>query len=508
MREWCLALCSVLVVGAVAGSAMLGRIVLGGVPHGYDAGAYYFQGQTMSTGRLVAPGTPLPEMFWMGNVVVEQGKRFGKYPPGWPACLAVFMAVGVPWLANPVLSGVCLALVMASAWRLFGPREAVAAGALALMSPFYMFMGADYLSHMACAAGLSLMLSASLQAASSPGQTRAALWGGVAGLGLGAAGLTRPFSAMLGGVGVVSVVLAACGRTQRTRLLAAAAAALPVLALAAGTFLLYNAATTGDMLLFGHRYYARDFSFLGEQGQHRTGLWENATINLPRAVAGLHRQIWGIPLSDLAPLLMALVLVRRRVVVALAAAVGFFVGAHSLYYFFDSYFGPRLIFETMPFVMTASGAGLVALWNVASRDGAFPWLRATVRAAAAVLLIMAVTTYFPERVGYYSANYCGQGADLLRVVKEKELTDAIVFLRVRDGFHYNNLAILNAPDLSDSRPLFAHYVEGKVDAARMAYPREEAWILDASFRGIMGPDGYPDRFILEQTRWTRLDPSP
>ncbi|MCX7717332.1 MAG: hypothetical protein N2111_02870 [Candidatus Sumerlaeaceae bacterium] len=498
------ALCAGMVLLASGGCVLLGRTVLGGVPHGYDAGAYYFQGQTMATGRLVAPGTPFPEMFWMGNVVVEEGKRFGKYPPGWPAWLAVFMAAGVPWLANPVLAGACLAFIMASAWRLFGPREAVAAGALGLLSPFYMFMGADYLSHMACATGLALMLWASLRVVASAGGRASAAWGLCAAAGLGAAALTRPFSALLGCVGVVVVAVAGSGHHQRIRWIPAVAAGCPLLFLTVAAFLAYNAATTGDPLLFGHRYYAKDFSFLGEQGEHRSSVWENLAANAPRALAGLHRQIWGIPLSDLAPAVAALALIRRREVAALAAAVVFFAVAHSFYYFFDSYYGPRLLFETMPFLLILSGAGLVALWRESRTRGHSLLIRHGVPVVCALLLAMAVTTYFPERVGYYSTNYCGQGADLLRVVREKRLSDAIVFLRVRDGFHYNNVALLNNPDLSRSRPLFAHYVAGKLDAARAVYPRREAWILEASFRGIVGPDGYPDRFVLERAEWIRL----
>lgn len=478
--------------------------VLDNVPHGYDEIAYYFQAQIFASGKLTATGTPFRDSFWNGNVVTHEDKRFGKYPPGWPAILAAFMAAGHPELANAAMAGICAILIWLVADRLFGRTEAWISMVLVLISPFHAFLGASYLSHMSCAASLMLYFFSALRGLHAGSRAAETGWACAAGAGVGFALLTRPFTATLGVAGITMAVSLADGFRWRNCLRMALAAS-SVAAVFCWLFLFYNRATTGSPWIMGHKYYMPDFSFLGEEGFHRQGLWENVTANIPRMLLGLNHQIWGWPVSDLWPLAIGLVILRweRRYVGLLAAAL-LYCGLHSFYYYFDNYYGPRLLFEALPWIIIATASSLTALWRRAGQASRPRPAKAVVILAFTGCLVSSVFRFYPSRIAYYSQDYCGQGGDLVRAVRQRNLKDAIVFLRTPDGFHYSNLSFMNNADLRKSPVLFARFVPKDLGPVMSAFPRKEAWILDASYSGMLGPDGYPDRFRLQRVHWTRI----
>ena len=89
----------------------------------------------------------------------EPGRAFSPLPPGWPAILAIGVRAGVPWLVNPVLSGVCILLLYALVRRLDTPRTARLATVLLATSPWFLFLGMSLMTHtatLACALAAAL----------------------------------------------------------------------------------------------------------------------------------------------------------------------------------------------------------------------------------------------------------------------------------------------------------------------------------------------------------------
>ena len=70
------------------------------VPHSEDEVAYAFQAKVFAQNRLMVPTPENADAFWSPFVVDYQGRRFGKYPPGWPMLLSVGMRLDAPWLVN------------------------------------------------------------------------------------------------------------------------------------------------------------------------------------------------------------------------------------------------------------------------------------------------------------------------------------------------------------------------------------------------------------------------
>ena len=75
-----------------------------------DTATYVFQAKTFALGRLWAPIPPdfahNSSAFILPFTVVFNGHWFGKYPPGWPALLAVGALFDKSWIVTPVVGGI------------------------------------------------------------------------------------------------------------------------------------------------------------------------------------------------------------------------------------------------------------------------------------------------------------------------------------------------------------------------------------------------------------------
>lgn len=116
--------CSVLVaiLFAFAVASHVAISVLGRIPHVQDSVTYLFQAQTLARGAVTAPAPPLATAehtahFDQEFLLVRDGRWFGKYPPGYPAVLALGVLARAPWLVNPLLAALTVALFYALARR-------------------------------------------------------------------------------------------------------------------------------------------------------------------------------------------------------------------------------------------------------------------------------------------------------------------------------------------------------------------------------------------------------
>ncbi len=211
------------------------------LPHLEDEVAYLFQARTLALGRLTVPSPSQPHSFWTPFVLDYGGQRFGKYPPGWPAVLALGVGVGAPWLVNPALTALGLYLVYRLGRALYDTRVGLLAAALGLTSPLLLVLGGSFLSHMATLCALLLFSLGFLQVARGGRRWIAA----AAGLAWGLAFLTRPLTALVYAVPFVAYVIWQAARRGRFR----GREYLP-LALAGGAVAallpLYQWAVTGD----------------------------------------------------------------------------------------------------------------------------------------------------------------------------------------------------------------------------------------------------------------------
>ena len=83
-----------------------------------DDYSYLYQAKLFASGKLSAED-PIynPSLPFYGCIETYclrdyQGHRFSKYPPGWPALLAVGVKLGVPWLVDPLLGALLIFLIL------------------------------------------------------------------------------------------------------------------------------------------------------------------------------------------------------------------------------------------------------------------------------------------------------------------------------------------------------------------------------------------------------------
>jgi hypothetical protein len=469
-----------LALALLAGGVALGLrlATLGTITHGPDAAAYRYQARLFAAGRWSAPATAFDREFSVQGLIVQHdGDRFAKYPPGWPLALAGFVRAGVPALADPVLVA---ALVLLVCWlaRLLWPgdrRAAPVAGALGVVSPFVVFMGGSGLSHLPCAVELAAAAALVLRGLDARRTGGALAWGAGAGLAWGLAFLTRPFSAVLGAAAIAAV--AVTGRPLRgTRVMATASGAVAGGSAGVAALLVYNHLTTGSVWKLGYVLYSARFDLFGGHAGASFAA-SHVVPHLRLALATLDAGTWGGLLPDLWLAVVALVLGARDARVwGLALATAIHVAGYAPYYFFDLYFGPRNLFEAMPWLLLLTARGVLALIDAARAR------RAGVLAAALLAAHFAwgLAVTFPRLARYYAADYWGDAPALVDRVRQGVTPPALVL--VRSPF-YMSLHDLNAAVPADG-PLVVARVTTPERTRRLveAFPGRALWRLDFAVR--------------------------
>jgi hypothetical protein len=194
---------SLLVVLCILFSLVISLLVFQDSIVSSDEWSYLIQAHIFSHGRLAVPSPVLYEFFDHVHIV-NNGRYYSKYPPGWPFLLAIGMFLGVPRLVNPVLGAGTLLLLYAMGKRLYTPQIGLLAALLALMSPYFLFNTASYFAHTAILFFVALLLFLLMKG----WEERSSLCCFLAGLSGSAALLVRPFDqcAVLIPVGLFLVV--------------------------------------------------------------------------------------------------------------------------------------------------------------------------------------------------------------------------------------------------------------------------------------------------------------
>jgi hypothetical protein len=370
-------------------SLMASLAVLRGLPSSVDEMVQLLHARILLGGRTALP-LPDPAAAWIvQNSVVTPSGWASIYPPFHTLVLALGLAVGVPWLVGPVMTGTGAGLVAASFDRLLPGRRPLArvAALLCAVSPFLLFLGGTELSHTTAAALAALTLWTALRA-----RDGVPAWALLTGLAVGAFVSTRPWTGMVVSAALVGTVWvpearrrAGGARWLATRAVATLAGGAPFAVLLLG----WDRALFGGPFVLG---YSAAFGPAHGLGFHRDP-WGNV-YGLREAVAytGADLSLLGAvllesPLPALAVVGAGLTMARaldagERVLVAWATAG---VAANFVYWHHGIHMGPRFLFET--------GAAWVGLWVVGlfhlARGPGGPFVHRAVGWAAALCVVAA-----------------------------------------------------------------------------------------------------------------------
>jgi len=367
---------------AFSASLWLSIKVLEGLPHIEDEMAYDWQARVIARGHLTLP-TPQPcsGCFLVPFVVDYNGMRFGKYPPGWPAVLALgHLQVwkSLPYarnMINPILAGGSIWLIYLLAKKLLDERTAVLTAFLTTLSPFFLMNSALLLSH-----SLSFFLTLCfclgwLDTFTTPNPrlsplVRHRLPLAVAALSMGLLALTRPMSAV-----AIALPFAIHGlyllikgsNQQRANLLIFGVTA----GMVAGLVFVWQFAVTGDPLLNPYiLWWPYDTIGFGPSVGRQPGGYMpvHGIANTIFSLQSGSSDFLGWPGISWIFMPFGLIsILKNRRAWMVCAVLPALVAGYFLYWMSSSLVGPRYYYEGLFAAAFLSAAGLIWLADQASR---------------------------------------------------------------------------------------------------------------------------------------------
>lgn len=457
-------------------TTLTSSLLLDRIPHVQDSVAYLWQAKIFAQGRLHMAALPpgIRQFFTEEYIPFFQGKWFTQYPPGQPLMLLLGVWLSQPWLVDPILASAALTLTVLLGRTIFSPPVAWLAGALGLASPFWLFLGSEYMAHPTGLFFGMLFMLAFAQVERAGGT----IWACTAGLSAGMLFLTRELTAV--GLLAPFAVYALLYMRGRWRLAvpAAAAALVPV------AFLLYyNWQQMGSPVVSTYAAWQHFYKLGFGNDQSPIGAFTpgDGVWNMYHNLSILNAHLFGWPYAvALALAAVPFITLRaQRWDVLLLSSFLCLAIPHMFYWCSCLMYGPRFYYEAIPclLLLTARGFAVLAtlpvnLWSRRlARDQAaattFPALLLT------ALVLFNIRFYMPAQLALYKGYNYSSGQEL-QVVRRARVHHALVFVASNPpGFWatYGNVFFANDPnlrgdiiyahDLGAADPLLYRYFPGR-----------------------------------------------
>jgi hypothetical protein len=510
VRRWDRALPVAVAAWVVLVSAAAGYAVLERVPHIDDSVSNYFQAKYFAAGHLYLPAPPDAASFQVDQTVVEATKWYGYAFPAWPAVLALGVRLGAPWLVNPVLGGVLILMGHAIVRRRLGRGTANAAVLMLAVSPWLIFMSAEFMVHPLTGV-LAMLAALGLDHATERGP-RWAVWAVLGGIATGALMLTRAIDGVIVAAAIGITILV--DRRFVHGLPAAIIAGTAAIAIAA-LILPYNLAVTGqatypphmawsdgrwgpgvDRLGFGPDVGIRAWPNLDPLPGH--GL-ADVVLNANKNAFMTNIDLFGWASGSLVFVWLAFGLGRwRRGDTLMLALLVTFVLGYSTYWFSGGpdlgarYWYPLLV----PFAaITARGTQMV---SAELRGRGTSHAGARVGALVLAAIVGAAVTTLPWRAITKHYRYRGISGEIRELASSQRFEHALVFVQSEANRRdYASAFVLNPPTLDDPATIYA-FDAGPAHRATVVahFSDRQVWVIgrvrrdsdgQARFAVIEGP---------------------
>lgn len=464
-------------------------------PHIPDEVVYLYQARYFASGMLAMPVPPVPEAFKIWMMEFDSGGWYAVTPPGWPAILSLGVLTGTPWLVNPVSAGVNILLAYYLLQHLYDKRSAALAVSLLAVSPWYVFMGMNFMTH-TCSLTFALIGAAAVVRAR---QTASSVWGWIGGASTGIVSLIRPLEAVIVAILLGLWSLGFGGK----RLKSSCIIGLVVGCIGVGSIqLLYNHSLTGSATKFPFtryfdKYYGPNTNTIGfgaERGLIETDPWGNRTngvlfdplpghglldiaINAHFNMFSLTTELFGWATGSVIALVVILFSgAMRQGDYLMAIAIIGVVIINSLYWASGGPdFGARYWYLMIIPCVALAVSSVRHLSKTLVKGGTCGF---RVPIGVFLLCLSSLLNYFPWRAIDKYHNYRLYRADVRKMAKMHDFGRSLVLVN-GNAIDYSSAAIYNPMNLSDDGPIYAWDKSIHIRQRLLeAFSERKVWLVD------------------------------
>lgn len=420
------------------------KIRLGGIPHVHDEIVYQYQAKIFLLGRVTVPSPCDPNAFNFIHLI-NNGRMYGQYPPGFPLLLVPGLILGVPWLVSPILAGLSIFLFYRFGEELYGHRVGLWSAALGALSIWNLIMSSTMMAHTACMFFATAFFLYGARWLREPSIINAAL----SGLGWGMGFLIRPYSMVA--LSLPFLIFLGVRSLKNYKIFYKTALIFCSIVLASGLLLmLYNYFTNGNPFLMGYivRYGANH-----EVGFGRTGYTITphtpllGAMNTWANIRSLNRDLFGWPISSLFGFLALgfswkIDRAKRKMEMLLISGVFTLLFAYFLYWAGWVFIGARFLFESLPILMVLSARGVLEIPALAKR--LCPNWRHTLIKRSLLIIFIGFTAYafcvrLPEWIRpkndiwfdrAYTSEFMGVTSRIDTTMRSLSLSNSVVILKL------------------------------------------------------------------------------
>ena len=474
-------------------------------PHIPDEVSYLYHARYFASGMLTMPVPPVPDAFNIDLMHYEPDRWYSPFPPGWPLMLAIGVIFGAPWLVNPVLAGLNVLMTYIFITQIYDSRTARNVILLICFSPWFVFMGMNFMAHtftLTCA----LVASLAIIKARNTGDS---IWGWLSGAVVGLICLIRPLDglAMAGLIGLWTIGIGG----RRLKLASITAFILGTIMIII-VVLSYNKLLTGNVntfpvMAYFNKYYGFKTNALGfgpERGLDWKGLDPlpghgifDVLINANFNIFSINIELFGWSTGSL--ILVALFLISRtmqRSDYLMLAVIATIIGIHSFYWFSGGPdFGARYWYLVIVPCVVLTVRGIQFLEKTFETDPSGSTGKSTyVIIAVLALCTITLVNYFPWRAIDKYHHYRGMRPDIRYIAKEYNFGKSLVLIQGKRHPDYASAAIYNPLDIHANASVYAWDQNPEVRAQVLhAYPDRPVWIVNGptmtngAFKVVEGP---------------------
>ena len=522
---WFVVFCCLVIFGA---AYLVADRILEQVPHIEDEVAYLFQAQVFSIGHLYVDAPVPSNCFFAPFVIDHEGRRFGKYPPGWPLLLAAGVWMGQAWWVNAGCAALTTALLFRLGAELHSPLVGAMAAGLMVTSPFVLILSGSLMAHPSCLLFVTAFLWCFWRVYG-PERCRGNSdgWALAMGVALGCAFVIRPYTALAVGFPAVTLVVAALAsailraagtapivsgilrpvrrateyglRRQLRRSWYVVLGFVPLALLVPLT----NAVWTGDPLQSPYVLFW-PYDRIGFGPGHGTLPGGNTVwVGLSEAVVNvghLANHLHGWPALSLTFVILLFVVRPRRGrdLYLLSTALALIL-AYVFYWTSGDVFGPRYVYEATSALIALSAAGILRVWMRVQRCApgsgmaspgpahvqpavqggkgrALGW-GLPIAISLVALFLVDLGLYLPWQLQSYRGLY-GITAEPRQVLEQADLNNALVIVRDENGWKDHAVTFaMNRPTL-DGDVVYANDCGSLNGRLLAAYPGREVYTFD------------------------------